>query len=82
LVERMIGREFTYSNFAGQPMRYKATQASEIKVGDLVVFPKLVESKLTVHLAYPVEVGSGTTWTVYIDAIDGRELEVKQNFAT
>lgn len=82
LVERMIGKEFTYSNFAGQPMRYKAAEASEIKVGELVVVPKIEESKLTVHLAYPVQVGRGMTWTVYVDAINGRELEVKQNFAT
>ena len=77
---KLANREFTYSNLAGQPMTYKVTQESEIIVNDLVVFPKRSEQKLTLHLAYPVEVGRGTTWTIYIDAITGKEIEVKQNF--
>lgn len=77
---KLANREFTYSNLAGQPMTYKVTQESEIIVNDLVVFPKRSEQKLTLHLAYPVEVGRGTTWTIYIDAISGKEIEVKQNF--
>ncbi len=77
---KLANREFTYSNLAGQPMTYKVTQESEIEVHDLVVFPKRSESKLTLYLAYPVEVGRGTTWTIYIDAISGKEIEIKQNF--
>ena len=77
---KLANLEFTYSNLAGQPMTYKVTQESEIIVNDLVVFPKRSEQKLTLHLAYPVEVGRGTTWTIYIDAISGKEIEVKQNF--
>ena len=77
---KLANREFAYSNLAGQPMTYKVTQESEIVVNDLVVFPKRSEQKLTLHLAYPVEVGRGTTWTIYIDAISGKEIEVKQNF--
>jgi hypothetical protein len=77
---KLANREFTYSNLAGQPMTYKVTQESEIIVNDLVVFPKRSEQKLTLHLAYPVEVGRGTTWTIYIDAISGKEIEIKQNF--
>ncbi len=77
---KLANREFAYSNLAGQPMTYKVTQESEIEVHDLVVFPKRSENKLELHLAYPVEVGRGTTWTIYIDAISGKEIEVKQNF--
>jgi hypothetical protein len=77
---KLANREFTYSNLAGQSMTYKVTQESEIIVNDLVVFPKRSEQKLTLHLAYPVEVGRGTTWTIYIDAISGKEIEIKQNF--
>jgi hypothetical protein len=77
---KLANREFTYSNLAGQPMTYKVTQESEIEVRDLVVFPKRSEQKLTLYLAYPVEVGRGTTWTIYIDAISGKEIEIKQNF--
>ncbi len=80
LTNKFIGREFTYSNIAGQPLTYKAAQASEINVKELVVFPKISEQKMTLHLAYPCEIGRGMTWTIYVDAITGEELETKQNF--
>jgi hypothetical protein len=80
LTNKFIGREFTYSNIAGQPMSYKVAQASEINVKELVVFPKINEQKMTLHLAYPCEIGRGMTWTIYVDAITGEELETKQNF--
>jgi hypothetical protein len=82
IVERMIGREFKYTNIAGMPMSYKVAERSEVSVKDLVVFPKREGDRITIHLAYPVEVGRGTTWTVYVDAIRGQEIDVKQNFAT
>jgi hypothetical protein len=82
IVDRMVGREFKYSNIAGMPMSYKVGQRSEISVKDLVVYPKQEGGRITIHLAYPVEVGSGTTWTVYVDAIRGQEIGVKQNFAS
>lgn len=82
LVDRLIGREFTYSSFAGQPMRYRAEKREEISVKDLVVYPKITGKRISIHLAYPVEVGQGMTWTVYIDAINGQELNVVQNFNT
>jgi hypothetical protein len=82
IVEKMIDREFKYANIAGQPMSYKVTQRSEVSVKDLVVYPKLEGARIEIHLAYPVEVGSGMTWTVYVDAINGREIGVKQNFAS
>jgi len=82
IAEKMVGREFSYSGIAGQPMRYRVTQRPEISVKELVVYPKLDGNRMTLHLAYPVEVGTGMTWTVYVDAINGQELGVKQNFAT
>lgn len=80
ITNKFIGREFTYSNIAGQPLTYKVAQASEIIVKELVVFPKVSEQKMTLHLAYPCEIGRGTTWTIYVDAITSEELETKQNF--
>ena len=80
ITSKLVGREFTYSNFAGQPLTYKVAQASEISFKELVVFPKVEEQKIKLHLVYPVEVGRGTTWTVYVDAVTGEEVEVKQNF--
>jgi hypothetical protein len=82
LVDKMVGREFGYTNIAGQPMSYKIASRSEVSVKDLVVYPKQEGNRITIHLAYPVEAGQGTTWTVYVDAITGQEIDVKQNFAT
>jgi hypothetical protein len=80
LTNQFLGREFTYSNIAGQPLKYKVAQASEINVKELVVYPKVSEQKMMLHLAYPCEIGRGTTWTIYVDAITGEELDTKQNF--
>lgn len=77
-----VGREFKYSSIAGQPMSYKVADPSEVSIGDLVVYPKIEGKRLTIHLAYPIQAGKGTTWTVFIDAITGAELGVKQNFAS
>jgi hypothetical protein len=78
----MIGREFSYTTIAGQSVTYKIASRSEVSVMDLVVYPKQEGNRITVHLAYPVEAGQGTTWTVYVDAITGQEIDVKQNFAS
>lgn len=79
---KLVGREFTYSNFAGQPQTYKVAQASEIILKDLVIYPKVEEQKIKLRLVYPVEVGRGMTWTVYVDAVTGEEVDTKQNFQT
>ena len=82
LVDKMVDREFSYTNIAGQPLSYKVTNRSEVSVKDLVVYPKREGNRITIHLAYPVEAGQGMTWTVYVDAITGQEIDVKQNFAS
>lgn len=80
LYEKLLGRQFSYTTIAGQPQSYKVVKRDDINIGDLVVYPKLEGARLEIHLAYPVIVGSGTTWTVFVDAITGEELGVKQNF--
>lgn len=82
LVDKMVGRVFVYSTIAGQPASYKVASAAEVSVKDLVVYPKQEGNRITIHLAYPVEVGRGMTWTVYVDAITSQEIDVKQNFAS
>ena len=82
LLDKMIGREFIYTTIAGQSVTYKIASRSEVSVMDLVVYPKQEGNRITVHLAYPVEAGQGTTWTIYVDAITGQEIDVKQNFAS
>lgn len=80
ITSKFIGREFTYSNIAGQPLTYKVAQTSEISVKELVIYPKADEQRLKLHLVYPIEVGRGTTWTVFVDAVTGEEVDVRQNF--
>jgi hypothetical protein len=82
LVDKMVGREFGYTTIAGQPASYKVASRSEVSVKDLVIYPKQEGNRITIHLAYPVEAGLSTTWTVYVDAITGQEIDVKQNFAS
>jgi|SRR5262245_14748987 len=82
LKSRLLNREFTYTNIAGQKQSYRITKREEIVVKDLLVYPRRESGKISIHLAYPVEAGSGMLWTVYFDAIKGQELGVKQNFAS
>ncbi len=82
LVDTFIGREFTYSNIAGQPLTYKVAERNEVRPGELVLLPKVAADRLTVSLAWQIIVGRGTNWTVFIDAVTGRELEVRQNFVS
>jgi hypothetical protein len=82
VTQKLIGREFTYTSVAGRPLSYKVTNAEDIIIRDLVVYPQPEPGRLTLRLAYPVEVGSGTTWTVYLDAVSGQEIAVKPNFAS
>jgi hypothetical protein len=82
LIDPLLGREFTYTNIAGQPMTYKVAQRNEISVGELVIYPKPDKDRLAVHLAWQIIVGRGTDWTVFIDAITGKEIDVKQNFVS
>ncbi len=82
IYEKLLNREFTYTTIAGRPQSYKIAKRQEIKIGELIVYPKAEGNRMKIHLAFPVVVGSGTTWTVFIDAINGDELEVKQNFAS
>jgi uncharacterized protein YceK len=82
LIEKLVNREFTYTTVAGKLQTYKAAKREDIVIREPVVYPKQEGNKLTVYLAYPIDVGDGMTWTVYFDAIEGEELGVKQNFVS
>ena len=82
LPERFVSRDFSYSNVAGQPLRYRVARADEVFVKEAVVFPRVTDKRMTIHLAYPIVVGVGTTWTIYVDAMTGEELAVKANFVS
>lgn len=76
------GRQLTYSGIDGRPLQYRVETAEEIRVLDPVIYPREEEGRILLHLAYPVEVGTSMRWTVYIDAITGQEIEIRQNFNT
>jgi hypothetical protein len=82
LVDKVINREFTYTTIAGKLQTYRTAKRGDIVIKEPVVYPKQESNRLTVYLAYPIDVGNGMTWTVYFDAINGEELGVKQNFAS
>lgn len=77
-----VNREFEYSGIDGRPLRYRVERSEEISVGRLVIKPVEEGGRLLLYLAYPIEVGSSLKWTVYIDAVSGREIAVRQNFNT
>ena len=78
----LIGRVFHYRGIDGRELEYRVGSAQEAISKDPVIYPREDGSRLLLHLAYPIEVGRGVTWTLFIDAIDGKELAVKQNFNT
>lgn len=82
LIEPLLGREFTYSSIAGETLTYKVSERNEISVEGLVVYPKAAADRISLHLAWQIMVGRGTNWTIYVDAMTGKELEVKQNFVS
>ena len=75
-------REFIYSGIDGRPLKYRVEPTTPISVKELVVYPKDENNRVLLYLAYPVEVGQGTTWTVYFDAVTGDELEARPNFVS
>ena len=82
IANEMVGREFKYSGIDGRPLSVRVERREEIMVGTLVIYPREESDRIILHLAYPVEVGSGLKWTVFIDAVTGREIDVRQNFNT
>ena len=79
---KLNGRIFTYSEFAGDPINYRVEQKDLSKVAHKVVFVKKSFQGLEFRLAWKILVGQGLLWTVYVDAITGKELKVVQMFNT
>jgi len=80
--EALKDREFTYTGIAGRPLKYRVGASDPINVKELVVYPKEEENRILLYLAYPVEVGQGTTFTVFFDAVTGDELDARPNFVS
>ena len=58
------------------------TDPKQVAARRLVVYPEEVGDALRIHVAWEVEAGSGTTWTVYVDAVTGAAIATRQNFQT
>jgi hypothetical protein len=78
----LVGRTFTYSDIAGRPQQARINNEAEVTVRQLVVLPVEKENAIEAHLAWEIIAGSSLSWTVFIDAINGEELKVVQNFQT
>ncbi len=82
IIAGLVGRVFRYSGIDGRELEYRVATRDEVSLKDAVIYPKEDGDRLLLYLAYPVEVGRGVSWTVFVDAITGQEIEVKQNFNT
>jgi hypothetical protein len=80
--KRVVGRTFTYTDIAGREQRVQINAADEVVVKQLVVFPIEKGDAIEVRLAWEIVAGKSLSWTVYIDAIGGEQLQAVQNFQT
>jgi hypothetical protein len=80
--KRLVGRVFTYTDFAGHEQRAVIGSEADITVKQLVVLVTEKADAVEVRLAWEVAAGTSLSWTVYLDAINGEELRVVQNFQT
>jgi hypothetical protein len=81
VVERVANRVFRYADIAGREQQARIP-ASEVSVKGLVIVPVEKNNRLEVYLAWEVVAGASRSWTVYLDAIEGLEVKVVQNFTT
>lgn len=79
---RVVGRTFTYTDIAGREQRAQIANPGEVIVRQAVILPIEKEDAIEVHLAWEIVAGNSLSWTVYIDAVNGEELRVVQNFQT
>ena len=80
--KKVAGRSFAYRDAAGREQREQIASENEVSVKQLVVLPLEKGDTIEVRLAWEIVAGGALSWTVYIDAITGEELQVTQNFQT
>lgn len=80
--KRVVGRAFTYTDIAGREQQARIGGPEEVLVKRAVILPIEKSDTIEIHLAWEVVAGKSLSWTVYIDAINGEELKVVQNFQT
>jgi hypothetical protein len=80
--KRVVGRTFTYADLAGREQRVQINAIDEVSVKQLVILPIEKGDAIEVRLAWEIVAGSSLSWTVYIDAVGGEQLQAVQNFQT
>jgi len=80
--KKVIGRTFQYTDIAGRAQQTQVAAPSEVSVKRLVVLPIEKADAVEVRLAWEIVAGKSLSWTVYVDAVNGEELKVVQNFQT
>jgi len=83
VISAIVGRTFTYECATDSPSVTISDQDSFVIPGPSVYVraSPTVASAVEYRLAIPVKVTSeGTSWTVYVDGIDGTFLEAEANF--
>ena len=80
--KKVLGRTFSYTDIAGREQRIPIGAANEVSVKRLVVLPIEKGDSIEVRLAWEIIAGRSISWTVYIDAVNGEEIKVVQNFQT
>lgn len=79
---KVVGKVLSYTDIAGREQRLQIGAADEVAVKRLVILPIQKGDAVEVHLAWEIVAGKSMTWTLYLDAMNGDELKVTQNFQT
>lgn len=80
--KKILGRTFSYTDIAGREQRIPIGAANEVSVKRIVILPIEKGDSIEVRLAWEIIAGRSVSWTVYIDAVNGEEIKVVQNFQT
>lgn len=82
VAKKVVGRTFSYSDIAGHEQRTQVGGLDQVTVKRLVILPIEKGDSTEMHLAWEIVAGKQVSWTIYIDAMNGQDLRVNQNFQT
>ena len=82
VAKKVVGRTFSYSDIAGHEQRTQVGGLDQVTVKRLVILPIEKGDSTEMHLAWEIVAGKQVSWTIYIDAMNGQDVRVNQNFQT
>lgn len=81
--KKVIGKTLEYKDIGGQKQKYKITAGDIQNVpANKIVYMKETEKGLEFYTVWEIKIGNNSDWTVYIDTITGKQVDVSQNFQT